>query len=472
MFPAPEYLGLSAAYSTSPTPLVSLQKSGWIGLGQSRVFLMDALGGYHTLRELLVQELGLDAEAELFQRAGFASAERLITAGINSGDLTPDAAGFTRAVALFSSGGYGTFTVQDLRFEDQFARITADNSVEGWTFRETATRPASTCDFARGVLAGIMHFLSVAAEGDDIGEPDATLDVRVACVESQCVAAGEEFCHFTVGTSNLLAAEGLQPSLTAHSSVRETLLRLNRQLEQILDSSRKDPLTKLYNRSFFEAALRQKVGYAKRRSDVVSLAVIDIDHFKGINDSQGHMAGDRVLRQIARTLESQARENDVVARLGGDEFIWLMPATPPEAATAVAHRLQRCMLDLSAQVGFECSASIGVAGYPNDAQSPAGLYDSADRALFAAKRAGRDQIVEFASLVASGAANLVFSPGQIIPDPSEQPVGSNGSTPAAGTQRRGRAARTTIEPAVLEEAEAAPPATDSEPKPRKFRKVR
>ena len=211
-------------------------------------------------------------------------------------------------------------------------------------------------------------------------------------------------------------------------------LRLNRQLEQILDTSRKDSLTKLYNRSHFEQSLRQRIGYAKRRSDVVSLAIIDVDSFKSINDSQGHSVGDRVLRQVARTLENQAREDDVVARLGGDEFVWLMPATVGETALLVAQRLRKTIADLAPTIGFGVNVSIGVASYPQDAGSPNELYEHADAALFSAKRAGRDQAIRYGSPAPSQQSDSadtsrVVAPvmsRRVSPRENERPVIRNG----------------------------------------------
>ena len=420
--------------STMPfftTPILSLQRLGWIGLGDSRVFLADALGGFYSLREQIAQEIGPEAEAEMVQRAGFSSAEHLVAAGRENGELTPDEDGFQKALILLSFAGYGSFRAVEVRFDEQWARVVADGSVEGWMFRESGSRPNACCDYVRGMLAGIMHYLSIRSPqivgAEDIGfgmspqssEPSAALDI--SCVETSCIAVGEESCQFVLGPSSLLLAEGLTPAPMAHSSVRETLLRLNRQLEQILDSSRKDPLTKLYNRSFFESALRQRIGYAKRRSDVVSLAIIDIDYFKSINDTHGHTVGDRVLRQIARSLEQQARENDIVSRLGGDEFVWLMPATGGDAALAVAQRLRRMIEDLTPTIGFSISASIGVANYPQDAASPAELFERADSALFTAKRAGRDRVMRFA------------------PAPSSQPpaVAAAGSTNGSAKNSHG-----------------------------------
>jgi diguanylate cyclase (GGDEF)-like protein len=383
-----------------------MQRLGAFSLGESRVFFMDALGGFFSMREQMAQEIGIEAESEMTQRAGFASAERFVAAGIDSGDLSSDERGFRNALSMLSLAGYGQFNVIEVRFDEHWAKVESENSLEGWMFHETGTRQSASCDFVRGMLAGIMFYLVQSSFASDEtpysynelnvteGEPSRGLDI--SCVESHCAAAGDDHCQFVIGPASVLTAEGLQPSSTAQSSVRETLLRLNRQLEQILDSSRKDSLTKLYNRTHFESALRQRIGHAKRRSDMVSLGVIDVDKFKSINDTQGHSVGDRVLRQIARCLEQQAREDDVVARIGGDEFVWLMPGTQADSAELVAQRLRKAVEALTPTIGFPISISVGVANYPNDASTPTELYERADIALYSAKRNGRDKVSKFA----------------------------------------------------------------------------
>lgn len=461
---------------------------------------MDGLGGYHSLREQIAQEVGAESEADICQRAGFASAERLVTAGLAAGHLTPDGAGFKQAVALFGSAGYGSFDVQEVRFNEGWARVTSRDSIEGWIYREQGTRTGTACDMARGMFAGIMYFLRSASGDETLDEagPDP-----IGCVETNCIANGEETCTFVIGSISRLLSEGLRPAESAQNSVRETLLRLNRQLEEILDSSRKDALTNLYNRSFFENVLRQRIGFAKRRSDVISLAVIDIDHFKVVNDSHGHTAGDRALRQLARILEAQARDNDIVARLGGDEFVWLMPATPATSAVAVAQRIRRHLEDLRDELGFAMTISVGIANYPKDALTPGALLESADRALYSAKNAGRNRI----ALFDASAAELEPAPPppppvahreapapapttNIHPEPAPNghaEAGANGHAPPGEADRviaeparepvhaeAVRGESVLAEPALAEPVHsvAPPPARPALRRPPRYRKVR
>jgi len=352
---------------------------------------MYSTGGMFQYREQLAQEIGVEAESEISQRAGFAAAQQLVESLMRTAVIPADEIGFQQIVNLFTQWGYGSFTITELRLEERYAKIVAPDSIEGWVFREKAARHGAVCDYARGFLGGIMHGINEinGNDGDDFDDESN----QIVCVESGCIAAGDDECTFVIGISSELLSQGLQPTSLVHTSIKETLTRLNRQLEHILDHSRKDHLTNLYNRSFFEAQLRQRIGFAKRRSDVVSLASIDVDHFKQVNDTLGHAVGDRVLRQLAYILENQAREGDIVARVGGDEFVWLMPATPPESAALVARRISGYMTTLQDEIGIPLTVSVGVAGYPHHASSPNELCEIADKAMYAAKSKGRNQVM-------------------------------------------------------------------------------
>jgi two-component system, cell cycle response regulator len=157
-----------------------------------------------------------------------------------------------------------------------------------------------------------------------------------------------------------------------------------------------DGLTRLYNRRFFEAMLTIEVEQAARSGQDLGLLVIDIDHFKRINDAYGHQAGDRVLREIARRLSEAARSADVVARYGGEEFVVLLRDTSIHALPETAERLRGAISDepvaLADGTMVALSASIGGATRPVHAHSAEELVRAADQALYAAKRLGRNRV--------------------------------------------------------------------------------
>jgi len=159
-----------------------------------------------------------------------------------------------------------------------------------------------------------------------------------------------------------------------------------------------DGLTGLYNRRFFEEVLRIETDRALRSGQPVSVLVMDLDHFKRVNDSHGHEAGDAVLREVARRLARAARPSDIVARYGGEEFVVLLPGAETEALGEVAERLRVAMagepveLPGPARLRLQVTASLGGASYPTHAARVDDLIRTADRALYAAKARGRNGV--------------------------------------------------------------------------------
>ena len=253
----------------------------------------------------------------------------------------------------------------------------------------------------------------------------------VECVEIRCLANDDPECRFILAAPTHLAQHGYRIADTGYSSVRETLLRLNRQLEDVLEATKRDPLTGLYNRAHFESALRQRIEYANRRTDTLAVAMIDIDGFKEVNDTQGHGLGDLALRQVGRLLAGQARDTDVVARYGGDEFAWLMPGTSVEAALAVADRIRRLAQGLREEMGLPISLSLGIAACPQDAVSMTDLIDFADAAMYVAKDAGGNQVRRYIAAEdhRSASQKRVRKPRPRVPAPrpakSPPPQGEN-----------------------------------------------
>jgi diguanylate cyclase (GGDEF)-like protein len=168
-----------------------------------------------------------------------------------------------------------------------------------------------------------------------------------------------------------------------------------------------DTLTGCLNRRGFDRAMDQAVYSAARRSSELALLAIDIDHFKAINDSVGHLAGDSVLREVAEVLTQSSRSGDVVARVGGEEFIILLPAADTETAGVVAERVLsaiRAYPFRTARGRLEVTISIGIASeHVSDSHLAGALRARADEALYVAKRLGRDRVVMWAPGIRSNA---------------------------------------------------------------------
>jgi diguanylate cyclase (GGDEF)-like protein len=166
-----------------------------------------------------------------------------------------------------------------------------------------------------------------------------------------------------------------------------------READVLREQAERDWLTGLHNRRYLARELERLSG--RPGIGHCSLAVLDLDHFKSINDRFGHDAGDRVLMRVAALLVDQLRTDDVVVRTGGEEFVVLMPGTERNAAAACSERLRTAIRDEPwdrIASGMTVTASVGVATLP-DASDFAGLGKLADDRLYAAKRAGRDRVV-------------------------------------------------------------------------------
>ena len=211
---------------------------------------------------------------------------------------------------------------------------------------------------ARSMILG-----TIAAALREAGRAEQAYDVLLRCVEVERTAMREL------------------------SELQLGLERARIEMELLRDQAERDPLTGLHNRRHLD-----------RRRDVagpVGLAVLDLDHFKDVNDRFGHEVGDRVLVRVAELLREQVRSDDVVARTGGEEFVLLMPRTSDAEALACCERVREALRaepwDAIAP-GLRITASLGVATAP-DAADLDELARGADARLYAAKRAGRDRAV-------------------------------------------------------------------------------
>lgn len=155
--------------------------------------------------------------------------------------------------------------------------------------------------------------------------------------------------------------------------------------------ARTDALTGLLNRRGFESQMAFALALARRSSRPLSLITVDVDHFKRVNDTYGHEAGDEVLRRLARTLESRLRGSDVVARLGGEEFVALLPDTDLAGAQAIAQALVNTMADQQDPVVGTITVSAGVASMRGQ-ENGADILRRADMALYEAKGQGRNRV--------------------------------------------------------------------------------
>lgn len=169
----------------------------------------------------------------------------------------------------------------------------------------------------------------------------------------------------------------------------EALLQASRAMEQVTFQSQHDPLTQLPNRIMFSEFAERQLSLAQRNALGMAVIAIDLDHFKAVNDTQGHAAGDAVLVEAAQRIKQAVRSSDMAARVGGDEFIVLLSETDPGAAIQTANRIVESLRGGYAMTNYPVTGSAGVALHPQDGQTMNALIAAADRALYAAKSAGR-----------------------------------------------------------------------------------
>jgi diguanylate cyclase (GGDEF)-like protein len=156
-------------------------------------------------------------------------------------------------------------------------------------------------------------------------------------------------------------------------------------------SSLRDHLTGAFNRRYVTMRLDEEISRSQRTNEPLSFALIDVDHFKRINDTHGHPAGDTVLRTVAQLLMNQSRAYTVVARYGGDEFAIVLPSTAKAGATGYAERMLRIVRSYPFGTG-PLTLSVGTATLPGDASTRDDLVAAADRALYRAKQEGRNRV--------------------------------------------------------------------------------
>lgn len=181
----------------------------------------------------------------------------------------------------------------------------------------------------------------------------------------------------------------------------------NQRLQRALqEQATRDPLTGLFNRRYLDETLEREIARAIREGYPVTVMMLDIDHFKRINDTYGHLAGDEMLRIAARLLLAHARQEDIVCRFGGEEFAIVLPKMPLETAEQRAelwrHEFEAERVVFGSFV-LQATISIGVAAFPGNGRTRDELIDAADHALYEAKSEGRNRIRMAAGLAVPAA---------------------------------------------------------------------
>lgn len=204
---------------------------------------------------------------------------------------------------------------------------------------------------------------------------------------------------FELGASDALQLKINQQELSArikrHLQRWERLRELRDAQEELQRAALTDPLTRIGNRATFELSMKQAKARSRRNQSPYSLLLIDLDHFKQVNDRHGHQAGDQILQQVAGAIKKSARDTDVCCRYGGEEFAVILPDTAAHAADILARRIHRTIAGVSRQLPHELqpvTVSIGIGSSSNFNRGEVELMiEQADQALYRAKRNGRNR---------------------------------------------------------------------------------
>jgi len=264
----------------------------------------------------------------------------------------------------------------------RFEMAWAQTFEEGLSLLLTGGYEACLLDFQLGARDGLELLRAARSQSCDTPVIFLTADSSERVDEAAMEA----------GASDYLVKGEITPRVLERS-IRYSL-KLGDAMRELRRLATRDALTGLLNRRAFNEVLAEEIDRARRLSRPLALVVLDLDHFKSVNDTRGHPAGDAVLAAVARVLESEVRSIDKVARLGGEEFAVLLMETEAHDALVVARRLVEAVrgrpVGLADGESLAVTVSAGVAELAGYGENDAALMTSADKALYAAKHSGRN----------------------------------------------------------------------------------
>jgi diguanylate cyclase (GGDEF)-like protein len=258
--------------------------------------------------------------------------------------------------------------------------------------------PLDVSRFPKGSVLSAGGFIDGIVTGDEESDPPPVANVRGSFVIAPLRERGRLVCVLYADTlredvETADAASGIAYALDIAGIVRANLslaAERDRLTEELSRLARTDPLTGLPNRRVLEERLEEELRRSARTRKSFAFGIADLDHFKKINDTYGHPAGDAALQKFAGALRSQARHPDFVARFAGDEFALMLIDVDLQCARVIAERMVEAIFALRAGDGEHLSASIGFTlSYPVDTAES--IIERADAALYRAKEAGRNR---------------------------------------------------------------------------------
>lgn len=214
----------------------------------------------------------------------------------------------------------------------------------------------------------------------------------------------------------LIVLRDVSRSVQVENELRQANLALIQKIgeieslqEQLKEQAIRDPLTGLFNRRYLEETLGREIAKSKRSGEPLSVAMVDVDHFKSFNDRYGHAMGDSMLQHLAAILTANTREEDFVCRYGGEEFAVVLPGAPEDVTLK---RMEICRQVFATEpfalngVSLKATFSAGISSFPHDAANANALLDRADQALYLAKQKGRNRVCSTSDLSGPARSDL------------------------------------------------------------------
>ena len=280
---------------------------------------------------------------------------------------------------------------QNAELNEQF-RISIDEGLAGWVVRHDEAQLVN--DMTRDPRG--VH---IPGTGENVPQATIVVPLRV-----QGTVTGALCLDRFQGRT--FAEEDVEP-VTLFANLAAIAIQNARTYEEMQRQAISDGLTGIHNYKHFHESLRAEVSRAGRYGENFCLLMMDLDHFKAVNDTIGHQKGDEVLRAVAAVLRSCSRESDYLARYGGEEFTMILPRTTLEEATTLAERIRDSVGRLDpGDPGLHVTMSIGVSAFPESAQDADGVLGAADAALLRAKSGGRNRVCLFSDVLSTATASF------------------------------------------------------------------
>ena len=274
---------------------------------------------------------------------------------------------------------------------EQF-RISIDEGLAGWVVRHDDAQLVND-------MAHDPRGVHIPGTGEDVPQASIVVPLRVLGTVTGVLTLDR------LGGRGF-ADEDLEPVML-FANLAAIAIQNARTYEEMERQAISDGLTGIFNYRHFQESLKAEVSRAGRYGESFCLLMMDLDHFKSVNDTIGHQRGDDVLRAVAGVLRSCSRESDYLARYGGEEFAMILPRTTLEEATTLAERIRASVSQLDpGHPDLHVTMSVGVSAYPESAKDSDGVLGAADAALLRAKSSGRNRVCLYSDAVASATAGF------------------------------------------------------------------